>query len=249
MKNYLTATILPTALTVSAMVCGSAAQSPTVVKSNAKSAAVPQGTAVVVELAKSLNARKARSGDAVKAKVIQDVISSGQIVIHRGSTLIGHVTEAKGFSQDEPRSVLGVVFDRVALKGGEEMACNAVLQALAPPVQEPDPLASSTYDGSLARGSQPVSRSRGTDWTVDPRDRIDHQKQDALDAAADPSHYGTGTNTLHHGLLGSGNHGVFGMPGVSLKADAGVPAPELVSTKADIKLETGTQMVLEVTRQ
>jgi hypothetical protein len=245
MNNYSGGVVVRGALIVSVLACLAAAQSVTASRSNSNSVTVPQGTALVVELAKSIDAKKARNGDIVKAKITQDVISSGQIVIHRGSKLIGHITEAKAFSQEEPRSVLGVLFDRVTLKGGEEMTCNAILVALAPPVQESDSLSSSTYDGGMARGSQPVSRS-GRDWTIDPRERRDHTRDDALRSAADPNHYGGGENTLHRGWLGSGSRGVFGMPGVSLKSEAGAPGPALVSTKATIKLEGGTQMVLKV---
>ena len=245
MKNYSDGGFVPRALIVPVLACLAGAQSVTAPSSNSNSVAVPQGTALVVELAKSIDTKKARTGDTVKTRVTQDVLSSGQIVIHRGSKLIGHITEAKAFSQNEPRSVLGVVFDTLTLKRGEEVACNAILQALAPPVQESDPLSSSTYDGSLGRGSQPVSRSN-RDWTVDPRERRDHTRDDALRNAADPDHYGAGGNTLHGGWLGGGNRGVFGMPGISLKSEAGAPGPALVSTKATIKLESGTQMVLKV---
>jgi hypothetical protein len=243
MKNYVIAAFLPAAL-VSAMACASAAQSLSTPNSSTNSGAIPQGATLVAELAKSIDTKKARPGDPVKAKIVQDVISNGQIVIHRGSKLLGHITEARAFNPEAPPCVLGVVFDHVTLKHGEELNLNAVLQALAPPVLQPDPLASSNYDGSKGSGSQPVS-GRDGGWMIDPRDRRDHTRDDALRNAQNPNTYGSANNTLHNGLLGNGNRGVFGMPGVSLKSAA--PAPELVSTKADIKLEDGTQMVLGVT--
>lgn len=235
MKNYLIATFLPAAL-VSTMACVSAAQSLSTPNSSSNAGAVPRGATLVAELAKSIDTKKARTGDPVKAKIVQDVIANGQIVIHRGSKLLGHITEARAFNPETPPCVLGVVFDRVALKHGEELSLNAVLQALAPPVPRPDPLASSSYDGSKGGGDG--------GWIIDPRDRRDHTREDALKNAQDPNTYGSAGNALHNGFLGSGTRGVFGMPGVSLKSGA---APELVSTKADIKLEDGTQMILGVT--
>jgi hypothetical protein len=244
MKNHFCAAVL-----LAALIGSSAAQSVTALNSSNSSGMVPQGTALVAELAKSIDARKARAGDTVKAKVTQDVLANGQIVIQRGSRLLGHVTEAKAFSQDAPQSRLGVVFDRVALKDGKEVSLNGVLQALAPPVEAPDVLSasSSSYGGGNPGGSQPVSRGASRLITVDPRDRIDHTRDDALRNAADPNSYGRGVNTLPNGKLGSGNRGVFGIPGLSLKPGPSAPEQELVSTKANIKLESGTQMVLETT--
>ena len=227
---------------MAAIVGISPAQTLSASHSGSRSGTVPQGTLLVAELAKSIDAKKSKSGDVIKAKVVQDVLANGQILIHRGSRLVGHIVQAKAFNQADSQSVLGVVFDAVDLKHGEEMNLNAVLQALAPPVPESDPLNSSDYDGNKGLGSQPVS-GRSRPWVTEPRDRIDHTREDALRNASDPGSYGGAANTLHQGLLGSGNRGVFGMPGVTLKSSA---TPELVSTKADIKLESGTQMVLEV---
>ncbi|HEY6251849.1 MAG TPA: hypothetical protein VI685_17970 [Candidatus Angelobacter sp.] len=245
MKNHFPHAVLLVALAVLAMASPSTGQSSNLSNSSSTSAAPPQGTALIVELAKSVDAKKAKVGDPVKTKVIQDVISSGKLVIPRGSMVTGHVTAAKAYSQGDPQSILGVVFDKVALKHGQQMTFNAFWQALAPPVEVPDVLTSSDYDGGQAGGSQPVSHGPSRPL-VDPRDRVDHTREDALRNASDPNSYGTGLNTLHNGMLSNGNRGVFGMPGVSFKSQSGTSAPELISTKASIKLESGTQMVLEI---
>lgn len=250
MKRCFTAAVLLTAFTVSRLVCVSAAQSLATTNSKSNPAAVPQGTFLVAELAKSIDSRKAKAGDIVKAKVTQDVISNGHLVIRRGSKLLGHITEAKASWANEPQSILGVVFDTVAPKSGEEMSFNAVLQAVAPPVPVPDVLSGTSaaaYGGGSAAGVQQVSHGSSRQTLIDPREVVDHTREDALNNAADISSYGIEGNVLHNGFLGSGNRGVFGMRRVSLKSEPGHSGPMLVSTKGDIKLESGTQMVLGVT--
>src|SRR5438552_17113060 len=96
------------------------------------SSSLSSGTNVQAELTKSLDAKKAKAGDEVTAKVTQDVKSNGQVVVRKGSKLIGHVTEAKARSQGESESRLGIAFDRAVLKDGQEIGFNAVVQALAP---------------------------------------------------------------------------------------------------------------------
>ncbi|HEY6970238.1 MAG TPA: hypothetical protein VJA94_13610 [Candidatus Angelobacter sp.] len=202
------------------------------------------GTALVVQLAQTIDAKKARAGDKVKAEFTQDVLAHGEVIVRRGSKIEGHVTEAKPYSKEHPESVLGIIFDTVFLKGGGELSVNALVVALAPAVEEPDVLASSTYGGSTPNGAQRVSSTNRP--LVDPRDRIDHTRDDALRNASNPDSYGT-QNTLQGGHLGSGNRGVFGMPALSLKVVPESSGPVIVSSKSSIKLEKGTQMVLEIT--
>src|ERR1700730_13311299 len=59
------------------------------------------GVVLVAELSKSLNARKLHPGDKVAARVIQDLVVHGKVVIPRGSKLIGNVTEIKTRSKED----------------------------------------------------------------------------------------------------------------------------------------------------
>src|SRR5689334_20767331 len=99
------------------------------------SGALSSGTTLQAELSKSLDAKKAKPGDEVTAKLTQDVKENGKVVLHKGSKLVGHVTEAQAKSKENAESKLGMVFDKAVLKGGEEVAFSGVIQAVAPPVQ------------------------------------------------------------------------------------------------------------------
>jgi len=55
--------------------------------------------------------------------------------MHKGTKLVGHVTEAQAKAKKTPNPKVGVVFDRAVLKGGQEVSFSGVIQALAPPVQ------------------------------------------------------------------------------------------------------------------
>lgn len=247
MKRCLIARLLSAALIVSAMASTAAGQSPASVPSNSASVGVPQGTALVAELAKSIDARKAKAGEAVKARIVQDVLANGRILIHRGSKVLGHITTARAFGQNEPKSVLGIVFDQLNQKGGQQVSFHGVLVALAPPIEQNDVLADSSSNYGGGGSVDPSHVSHGSYRPiVDPRDHIDHTREDALRNAADPNSYGK-DNTLHNGYLGAGNRGVFGIKGLSLKAVSDSASTQLVSSKDDIKLESGTQLVLGVT--
>ena len=84
------------------------------------------------ELSKTLDAKKAKAGDPVTARLLADVVSHGKIVARRDSKLIGHVTEAQPYTKENPESRLGIVFDKVILKGGQEVPVRSMLLAMRP---------------------------------------------------------------------------------------------------------------------
>src|ERR1043166_9298015 len=117
--------------------------------------ALSSGTTLQAELSKSLDAKKAKPGDEVSAKLTQDVKSNGKVVLHKGSKLVGHVTEAQARSKENAESKLGIVFDKAVLKGGQEVAFNSVIQAVAPPLQATSSLAgdeNSSLGGGMGSG-------------------------------------------------------------------------------------------------
>src|SRR6266567_3582037 len=99
---------------------------------------------ILAEFNGNLDAKKLKPGDRIKAEVTQDVLSHGKIVIPIESKLVGHVTEVKARSGEDPESRLGLVFDKVLLKHHQELDFQGVIQALSPPalrrskVDEPD---------------------------------------------------------------------------------------------------------------
>ena len=109
----------------------------TATQANANASAAAQGGLVVpVELAKSIDSKKAKVGDEVTAKVLSDVRSSSGVAIQKGSKLIGKVTEASARSNGDATSALGIAFDRAVLKNSSTLSLVSTIQAvIAPPRQ------------------------------------------------------------------------------------------------------------------
>jgi hypothetical protein len=128
-------------------------------KENASPAQLENGTILYLELSKTVDAKKAKIGDPVKALLLTDVVSHGKIAVRRDSRLIGHVTEAQAQTKDNPESRLGIVFDRILVKHGPEVPLSSVLLAVRPSARlqtEAPPTASS-------HGPNPMG-SRQADW-------------------------------------------------------------------------------------
>ncbi|HEV2962713.1 MAG TPA: hypothetical protein VG649_12870 [Candidatus Angelobacter sp.] len=215
------------------------------------SSALSSGANVQAELTKSLDAKKAKAGDEVTAKVTQDVKSNGQVVVRKGSKLIGHVTEAKARSQGESESRLGIAFDKAVLKDGQEIPFNAVVQALAPAVNAAASADDSAMVGGSAPAPMPSSNGGGAPGggMGSPVGAIGSTVGRTVgNTAGTVGGAAAGTVNGAGGALGAGSHGVIGMQGLTLNSAASGSAQGSVisSSSRNVKLDSGTQMVLQV---
>lgn len=111
--------------------------------------AVASGTTVAGKLQESLDVRKAKVGDQVILKTTSAVKQDGQVVIDKGSKLIGHVTEVQKKAKGSSNSSIGVVFDKLQ-QGGNEFPINAMITSV---IQATTAASVSSGDDFFASGS------------------------------------------------------------------------------------------------
>jgi hypothetical protein len=239
---------------------------------------------ILAEFTQSLNAKKLKPGDQVKAEVTQDVLSHGKIIIPVESRLVGHVTEVKSHRAEDPESRLGIVFDKVLLKHRVEVDFHGVLHALSAPavrrsrVDEPDQMLSPGLLGvNRSSGPTPVgSSSLGAHAGSAAGGNIQSVSGTATNPAGSPPSVSNGAPVGTVLTVGAGNAaggipshnspypigvgeqkpmsvgmplGVFGLKGLSLSTagTASTPGPVIFSRISDVKIESGTQVLLKVT--
>src|SRR6267143_2033139 len=215
------------------------------------SAALASGTTMGATLNKSVDARHAKVGDQVTAKTTEAVKSDGKVVIPKGSTLVGHVTEATARAKGRSPSSLGIAFDRAILKGGHEMPLHADIQALAASSavasasaseMETDAMASgggSAYGRSSASRPGMVggvgSTAGATAGTV---------ANSTAGSVGNTAGSAAGSAHLTSQLTASST-GVMGMPGLALtQSSAAAQSSVITSSTQNVHLDSGTQMVL-----
>ncbi len=115
---------------------------------------------LAVEVHKSLDAKKNKVGDRVTARLLHDILTrSGNVIAPRaGSKLVGHVTAAQPWSRDTRKSELGIVFDKIVLKNGQEIPVSVIVQVLNPPDHFSQ---NSGFVSVPTSGDDPVSRADG----------------------------------------------------------------------------------------
>jgi hypothetical protein len=221
-------------------------------------------TNVNAQLTSAVDARKCHPGDEIIAKTTQDVKEGGHVVFHKGTRLVGHVTEAQARTKENAESSLGIAFDEAVMRDGTRIAFHASIQALA----ETQAAANAGFDdgdammggasgmagGGMARGglvggtgSVVGGTAGGVGATAGGLGRTAGGTLGAASSVAGSAtgHVG-GLNAA--GELTSNSRGVFGMQGLSLASSAGsrANASLITSSSRNVHLSSGTQMLLTV---
>ncbi len=242
----------------------------------AAAAAKPQikESYILVELTKGLTAKKLKPGDKVKAEVAQDVVSHGKVIIPVETELIGHVTEVCPHDSANAESRLGIVFDKILLKHFHDINFQAVIQTVEPPAPRPSRvdqpsqmLPPSMIVGPRDNGTAPIggmssaaSRrgqvSSGSNTTMSRAAADTTTFQSTLTVKQSPSNHADGSSAQLETTSGGKPMsigmplGVRGIKGLSLSTapSASTPGPVIVSNTDNVKLESGTQILLHVLR-
>ena len=231
------------------------------------SASISSGTTFEAALDKPLDAKKNKEGDKVFAHTTQAVKQDGQVVIPKGSKLIGHVTQAKARAKGESESALGIVFDQAVLKNGQEIPVNLAIQAVASAqaaasssLSEGDAFGTASGMGSgRASGSGGVLSSAGSTVggtagaVTNTAGTVGSTVGGTAGATANTAASATGATAGSNlaGSLTSSSTGVIGLQGLSLNSELSnaTQGSLIVSSTKNVRLDSGTRMLLRVQGQ
>jgi hypothetical protein len=238
----------------------------TAIPAPAQAAAVkPRASYMLVELSHGLKAKKLKVGDKVKAEVSQDVVSHGKIIIPVETKLIGHVTEVSERGSGHSESRLGLVFDRILMRHHQEINFEGVVQAVSQPVvrrsrvDEPSQMLPPSMVGAVrdspnagsGRGSTSSNRSSNVGATGSSSIttlEVPVTVKESPSTHADSSGAMLQTSANGKPLSVGMPQGVTGIKGLSLSATPSprTPGPVIVSNTHNVKLDSGTQILLHV---
>ncbi len=230
-------------------------------KAAKSSANLADGTKIDATLVNPLDVKHNKAGDRVEARTTQDVKQDGNVVLKKGTILVGHVTQAQARANGQPQSQLGVAFDRAIAQKGQEIPFSASIKALA--VSRSATIASAGSDGTWGPGTPMGSPTGGarsgglvngvasttgaTAGTVMNTSSPVSTAAGATLKTTDRSAGAVGGLTAA-GQLSSNSSGVFGLQGLSLDsaASSATQGSLIVSSTKNIHLDTGTQLLLSI---
>jgi hypothetical protein len=231
----------------------------------------PKDSYILVELSNTLKAKKLKVGDKVKAEVSQDVVSHGKVIIPVETKLVGHVTEVSARDSTNPESRLGIIFDRILLKHFRDIDFEAVVQAVSQPVirksrvDEPSQMLPPSMVGGVSRDAPSTPPGRGVNSSPSARSAggggsrvsasvstfqtpiiVKQSPSTHVDSAA--ALLATATESTGKPMSVGMPRGVFGLKGLSLSTapSSNTPGPVIVSNTDNVKLDSGTQILLQV---
>jgi hypothetical protein len=201
----------------------------------------PQVTTVITVLISSLDTKSAVAGQEFWLRTTSDIVVNGEMVLPKGSKVLGHLAEAVARAKGHPQSELWLIIDKAVTKAGVEISLQAIVAAIAAP--DKDSLASDpTY--AMLHSAEPTMRGTGARGTASTGTLTASSKADSNAAVA--------TATLKpmplESTLREDSQGAIGYEGLSMHWNFLAPPPItiLTSDKKNLKLVSGTEMLLRM---
>ena len=209
---------------------------------------IAPGSVIPVELAKTVDAKKAKTGEEVVATVTQDMkTSSGEVLVPKDTKILGHVTEAQPRNKQQKESELGIAFDHAVVKG-DQMPLPMSIQAVIFPQTNNPASAGGGDSGAGSPAAAPSSsmgggRSGSMGGSNPQSPSPQGQNYPPGGGASD-----TQPQTSARPPITGKTQGVIGTPDVKLESTAQNAAQGSVMTseKNNVKIEKGTMMLLRV---
>lgn len=209
---------------------------------------IAPGSVIPVQLTKTIDAKKAKTGEEVVAKVTQDMkTQSGEVLVPKDTKVIGHVTEAQARNKQQKESELAINFDQAVI-GGNSMPLPMSIQAVIG--QQNNGLNSGTAPAGTSPSASPNAGSgmpagggsgrTGMGGTPPPQ-------EPSTGGMASPSEQ---NNAPAHPVINGQTQGVIGISNLTLApAQNGNQGSLMTSEKNNVKLESGTILLLKVKPQ
>ncbi len=209
---------------------------------------IAPGSVIPVELMKTIDAKKVKTGDPVEAKVTQDLkAGNGEVVVAKDTKVMGHVTEAQARNKEQKESQLGIAFDHAIMKNGGDVSLPMSIQAIIAPPN----LNASGNNGGEGTGQPPMPGGGGMSPSSNSGRMGGGTPQQAPNptAGADwPTTPSAGTKS-NQPITGD-TKGVVGISNLQLSTAAKTTEGSIVSSeKNNVKLDSGTLLLLRVNQE
>ena len=131
-------------------------------------------SSITGELDGQLDSKTAKPGDRVVLKTIEKVQTSDGTIIPKGSRMIGHVTQVQPYDKEHGAALLGIAFDHVEMKNGQNLAMYMLIRGVSPSasamamnsmngggMMDPSMQGGAPMGGGMMGGGAPMGGERG----------------------------------------------------------------------------------------
>lgn len=205
------------------------------------------GTVIPVELTKSIDAKKVKTGDGIEARVTQDLkAGNGQVIVPKDTKVTGHVTEAQPRNKEQKESQVGIVFDRALMKNGSDVAMPMSIQAIIGPAAL-NPASNNAPGNPPGEPTQPSPSAGMPPSSAGGRMGSGGNPSTGSPSAAGGEAPAEVPRTEPHQPITASTQGVVGISNLRLSSSQDSKMGSVVSSeKNNVKLDSGTLMLLRV---
>lgn len=211
---------------------------------------IAPGSVIPVQLTKTIDAKKAKAGDPVMAKVTMDLkTNSGEVIVPKDTKVTGHVTEAQARSKEQKESHMSIAFDHATLKSGDVNLPMSIQAVIAPPSND------ANNSGGGGGGAEPSAPATGGSTASSSmgggRSSSAGSAGQAQPSTPAPGAGTTASDTQQQGSarpqITGNTQGVIGISNLKLETGQNVSQGSmLTSDKNNVKVESGTMLLLKV---
>jgi hypothetical protein len=209
---------------------------------------IAPGSVIPVQLTKGIDAKKAKAGDEVEARVTIDMkANNGEVVVPKDTKVMGHVTEAQAHTKDQKESQIGLSFDHAVTKDGQNVSLPMSVQAIISP-QALNQGNSSSNDSAPAASNSSASQPSPATQPGGMGGNMSPNRAPSSSATASEPETSSGNNHANPPITGN-TQGVVGISDITLSAGQGNEGSVVTSDKKNVKLDNGTLILLRVNQQ
>ncbi|HKC70515.1 MAG TPA: hypothetical protein VKB60_02775 [Terriglobales bacterium] len=208
---------------------------------------IAAGSVIPVQLTKTVDAKKAKTGDEVVAKVTQDMkTSTGEVLVPKDTKVFGKVTEAQPRTKEQKESQLAIAFDHAVTKDGSNLQMPMSIQAIIGQQNNQNAGGGNDQGGGPAPSGPAANAGGGGRSPMGGGSAPPPSTPAPSEAGAPPSDNGQGGNGGRP-PINAQTTGVIGLSNMNLSPNSNATQGSVVtSDKNNVKLESGTVLLLKV---
>jgi hypothetical protein len=216
---------------------------------------IAPGSVIPVQLAKTVDAKKAKTGDEVVATVTQDMkTNSGDVIVPKDTKIVGHVTAAQARNKEQKESQLGIAFDHAVVKGNESPLPMSIQAIIAPQTNNTnnDQAPASGGPAEAPSGSSPNAGMAGGRSSAGGSSASGNSQPSQSAQQNYPQESGGASDSAPQSgarpPITGNTQGIIGMKDVKLESTGqnSTQGSVVSSEKNNVKIEKGTVMLLRV---
>lgn len=218
--------------------------------SSRSSSSTSQGHVLQVELTNTIRAKHAKVGDVVTARTVTALILPNQVVIPKGSKVIGYVTQPSSGVANR-NAAIAIQFDKFELRKQQTLRAyvsirsGAMYLRAAQPAAPDDEFAELEPRPSTTTAPDPQKPAKMTLGGITNSTEAQAKLAQSTLAAQRPPV--TAQSDDNRGDMRAVTHGtLIGMPGVTLRLDETSGAATFESANPKLELKSGLQLILSV---